>query len=129
MQSRNFPDDFIDRSKLDVPFNIIPDLVARIDMKPFLGQTELIIEGKDGRTIISGHYDATVAESMVRAILWGRSSFSLSSDRAKMEAAINAFLIWIDAFRSEMDHSIADSALGTGVPLRCGPPCWSEAGA
>ena len=55
-----------------------------------------------------------VAEAIVRAILLGRSTFSVSTDRKAMDVAVNDFLDWVSQTEKNIEAAITDSAFGTG---------------
>ncbi len=114
MRSKNFPDDFIDRQLLDLPFLISHELVRRIKLTPFIDQSEIVIESENGKVLLRGQYDRAIGEGIVRAILWGRSSFSIASDKSAMHKAIDEFLEWLATFEKEIEQAIGDSAFGTG---------------
>jgi hypothetical protein len=57
---------------------------------------------------------APVAEAIVRALLWGRSQFSVSTDRKAMDQAVSKFLAWVSQIEKEIETAITESALGTG---------------
>lgn len=50
----------------------------------------------------------------MRALLLGRSTFSVSTDRMAMDAAVNAFLKWLRESENEIEVAIRESAFGTG---------------
>jgi hypothetical protein len=49
-----------------------------------------------------------------RALMWGRSQFSVSSDRKAMDEAVNKFLAWVSKTEQDIEKAISESAYGTG---------------
>ena len=46
--------------------------------------------------------------------MWGRSQFSVSSDRKTMDEAINKFLAWVSKTEQDIEKAIRELAYGTG---------------
>ncbi len=113
VKSKNFPEDFID-GELDIDFHISRELLKRIQLAPLLDEVELRFTGENGKTLIDTSYPQAQAESIVRAVLWGRSSFQLSTNRKAMQNGLTEFLRWVKDLNVEINQAIADSALGTG---------------
>jgi hypothetical protein len=114
LQLKNFPEDFLDNADLDISVNIAPELIRSISFTPMLGDTELIIADGAGRSLLEGQYPSAVGEAVVRALLWGRASFRLSSDRKAAHDAVEAFLRWFRDAETEIAKGVSNSALGTG---------------
>lgn len=114
LHARNFPEGFLEEGSADTPISITPELVRKISIQPFLGDAELTIEDAKGNPLLSHTYRTPIAEAIARAVLWGRSSFSVSSDPAAMNRAIDKHLVWLEGIRAEIDKAIENSALGTG---------------
>jgi hypothetical protein len=113
IKSKSFPENFID-SELDASFDISRELVKTIQMLPLLGEVELKFRGEGGKKLVTCTYPQAQGEAIVRAVLWGRSSFSLSSDERATQKAIVEFLKWVKEIDSSISQAIANSALGTG---------------
>jgi hypothetical protein len=113
IKAKNFPEDFVEGS-LDMDVHISRELVKSIQIEHLLDRFDVTFQGQGGTTILDETYVKAVGEGVVRAVLWGRSSFSLSSDRKVMEAAVTDFIGWIADIQKEVGQAIMDSALGTG---------------
>ena len=83
VKARSFPEDFIDGSP-DIDFHVTRELVKAIEVAHFLDQVDVTFLGDGGKTISEGTYPLPIADAIVRAVLWGRSFFRLSSDRDAM---------------------------------------------
>jgi hypothetical protein len=62
----------------------------------------------------AGTHPRPVAEAIIRAILLGRSTFSVSTDRKAMDEAANNFLKWVSDAEQDIQTAITESAFGTG---------------
>lgn len=114
MESRNFPEDFIEDAKPDITFTFDRKNIGRITFDQLLDQYEVTVSTKTGEIAYEGEFSQPVAEALIRSLLWGRSTFSISSQRAVMMAAVTKFIGWLSAINVEIDRLIAESALGTG---------------
>lgn len=114
LEARNFPDDFADGVKLDISFNFDRRNLKRVTVAQLLDRYDISIMTKNGDTVYEGNFVQPVAEAIIRSILWGRSVFSVSSDRSAMMTAVSDFIAWFSNVNTEIDRLIADSALGTG---------------
>lgn len=110
----NFPEDFLPREALDTEVHVSPELVANITLSHFMGEAELVVSSKDGSELLHLSESAAVVDAIVRAILWGRSSFRASSDRHATDEAIRSFLEWFEQLRTAIEEGVSTSALGTG---------------
>lgn len=117
MKSKNFPEDFID-GELDMDFQISRELVKAIQLAPLLDQMDLLFLGDNEKVITEVSHPQAQAESIARAVLWGRSSFQLSSHRNAMQKGLTEFLRWVKSLDKEINQAIADSALGTGYEIQ-----------
>ena len=79
-----------------------------------LDHYDIAVTTETGQAAFEGEFVQPVAEAIVRSLLWGRSTFSVSSDRDAMIEAVSSFISWIADIEIEVDRLIADSALGTG---------------
>jgi hypothetical protein len=114
LESRNFPEDFADGADCDISFNFDRKNLKRIAIDQLLDRYEIVVTTKAGDTAYKGDFVQPVAEALIRSLLWGRSTFSISSHRAAMLNAVTSFIAWLSAIDAEIDRLIADSALGTG---------------
>lgn len=114
IQTKNFPDDFAKDDKLDLSFNFDRRSIKTISLSHLLDSYDVEITATGGGTVYEGTHPRAVAEGIVRALLWGRSMFSVASDRKVMDRAVTAFIEWSGEIASEIDTAISESALGTG---------------
>lgn len=114
LKSMEFPDDFVDGVDLDIDIHISHDQVAAIYISQLLDEYDIEVVDKNQNIIFNSAYARPVGEAIVRAILWGRSSFKVSSNRNAMDRSVNKFIAWVSTIESEIGRSIAESALGTG---------------
>lgn len=113
IKSKSFPENFID-GELDINFDVSRELVRGIQISPLLGELDLMFTGENGKKVVDVTYPQAQAEAIVRAVLWGRSSFQLTSNSRAMDKALNEFLVWASDIDNTISRAIADSALGTG---------------
>ena len=95
-------------------FDVTRELVKAVSVEQFLDQLGIVFKGEGGTKIFEATYSKAVGEAILHAILWGRSSFRLSSDPKAMDAAVTAFIAWTADIRRTVSDAISDSALGTG---------------
>jgi hypothetical protein len=114
IQAKNFPDDFASGAKLDVNFNFDRRSIKHITLSHLLDSYDVEIVTTGGGVAYEGTHPRAVAETIVRALLWGRSMFSVSNDKKMMDKAVNQFIDWVADIESEIDTAITESALGTG---------------
>lgn len=114
IQARNFPEDFANGANLDIDFTFERRSISRITISQFLDRHEIAVIAKTGQTIYEANFVQPVAEAIVRSLLWGRSIFSVSSDREAMDAAVSRFIAWSTDIEREIIRLIMESALGTG---------------
>lgn len=110
----NFPEDFLPAGSADMDIHVSPELVACITSSHFMGESEVVVSSSDGKGLLHLSQPSAVADGIIRAILWGRSSFRATSDRHKMDAAIRDFLEWFEQLRAIIEEGVSTSALGTG---------------
>jgi hypothetical protein len=79
-----------------------------------LDTCDIEVRTRTGAIAYQGTHPKPVAESIVRALLWGRSQFSVSTDRKAMDAAVNKFLDWVSTTDEAIEKAIRESAYGTG---------------
>lgn len=113
VKSKNFPEDFVD-GVLDIDFQISRELVKTITISPLLGEIDVQFVGNNGKNVAEVSCPRAQGEAIARAVLWGRSTFQLTSNDKAMSDALTAFLRWVRELDAEINHAIADSALGTG---------------
>ena len=114
LSTRNFPEDFVNEAQLDISFNFDRRSISRITISPLLDRYDITVITKTGQAAYEGELIQPVAEAIIRSLLWGRSIFSVSSDRDLMSDAVSGFIAWVADIESEIGSLIADSALGTG---------------
>jgi hypothetical protein len=114
VESRNFPENFANGAVWDIDLTFDRGNLNRITVSRLLGNWDISIEAKSGETVYRGSFDQVVAEAIIRSLLWGRSVFSVSSDRKAMMLAVSDFIEWFSKINAEIDKQIAVSALGTG---------------
>ncbi len=114
IESRNFPNDFISGASADLPFTFDRANLKEVKIGNLLDTYEIEVRTKSGGVAYKGSHPRPVAEAVVRAILWGRSQFSVSHDREVMEEAVKKFLAWTAKTEEEIEKAIRESAYGTG---------------
>jgi hypothetical protein len=119
-QTKNFPDDFVDVTKLDLPMVFHRASLKEITISRLLDSCDIEIRTHNGQKAYVGTHPLPVAEAIVRALLWGRSTFFVSTDRKEMDIAVNRFIVWVSEAEEEIARAISESALGTGYegPLK-----------
>ena len=118
VKSRNFPDDFIENTELDINFNFDRSSLRTITILPLIDLHQIKITNSNGDLVYEASHSHSVSEAIIRAILWGRASFSLKDDRDLMHAAVSNFIIFVSDIEKKIDEMIAESALGTGYEER-----------
>ena len=114
LRVRRFPEDFVKGNDLDVRLNFERGSIGRISASQLLDRYSVTVVNKTGRTVFEEEFMQPVAEVIVRSLLFGRSTFSVSSDRAAMAQAVSSFIAWIEGIEGEIDRRVAESSLGTG---------------
>jgi hypothetical protein len=114
LKTKNFPDDFTNGAKLDLPLVFDRSSLKEINVVHLLGSYDLEVRAKGGEVVYAATHPRAVAESIIRAILMGRSTFSVSTDRRTMDDALTSFLKWVSAAEQDIQTAITESAFGTG---------------
>jgi hypothetical protein len=114
MQIQNFPEDFLIGVPLDIDFNVDRRTFKLINISRLLGSCDIELVTNDGNKVYEATHPASVAEAIVRSLLWGRSIFSVSSNPKAMDHALTQFLKWIAQIEKDIAMAISESALGTG---------------
>jgi hypothetical protein len=114
LKTRNFPDDFAKGATLDLPLVFDRGSLKEITIGKLLDTYEIEVRAKGGSAVYSATLPRSVAEAIVRAILLGRSTFSVSTDRKAMDQALDRFLEWVSVAEGDIQTAIAESAFGTG---------------
>jgi hypothetical protein len=114
VESRNVPEDLSDGAELDIRFNFDRKNLRRIATEQLLDRYDIRVVTKGGDAAYEGGFVQPVAEVLIRSLLWGRSTFSISSDRPTMMNTVTRFIEWFASIDFEIDRLIAESALGTG---------------
>ena len=128
IQARNFPDDFATGVRLDLNFDFGDETVEHIAMEQFFGSMRVVVTSESGGTVYDDTLDLAVADAMVRALLWGRTQFAVSSNDKKMSVATRKFVEWLSGINIEIDQHISDSAFGTGYEGRLREDVYSKLG-
>jgi hypothetical protein len=114
LQMKNFPDDFADGVELDLPLVFDRANLKEIVIGHLLDSYDIQVHTHGGSKVYEATHSRPVAEAIIRALLWGRSQFSVSTDRKAMDHAVNKFLAWVTQTEKEIETAITESALGTG---------------
>jgi len=114
MQIRNFPDDFVNGAVLDIALNVDRTFLRSVTLSHLLGSDDIQIASVSGDMLYEATLPNSVAEAIVRSLLWGRSQFAVSSDAKVMHKALTQFLKWVGEIEQDITTAIAESALGTG---------------
>src|ERR1700730_3110611 len=85
LKTKNFPDDFADGATLDLPLLFDRNSLRSITIGHLLDSYDIEVHTKTGAVAYSGTHTRPVAEAIVRALLLGRSTFSVSTDRNSMD--------------------------------------------
>jgi hypothetical protein len=114
IRSKNFPNDFLDGATLDLPMTFDQSSLKDVSIHQLLDSYEIEVRTRAGGVAYQGTHPRPVAEGIIRALMWGRSQFSVSSDRKVMDEAVNKFLIWASKTEQDIEKAIRESAYGTG---------------
>jgi hypothetical protein len=114
LQTKTFPDDFVDGVKLELPLIFDRANLKEITIGHLLDSYDVEVHTRSGAMAYQATHSRPVAEAIVRALLWGRSQFSVSTDRKTMDQAVNQFIAWVSEAEKEIEIAIAESAMGTG---------------
>ncbi|HLP66084.1 MAG TPA: hypothetical protein VK181_01045 [Rhizobium sp.] len=114
LKTKNFPDDFAKGVKLDLPLIFDRGSLKEIAIGKLLDSYELEVRTKGGLTVYAATHPSSVAEAIIRAILLGRSTFSVSTDRKAMDQALDKFFEWVLEAEEEIKSAVNESAFGTG---------------
>jgi hypothetical protein len=88
--------------------------LKEITIARLLDSYDIDVHANGGRSVYAATHPPPVAEAIIRAILIGRSTFSVSTDRKVMDNAVDAFLEWVSQAEQDIDTAINESAFGTG---------------
>ncbi|MDT6939348.1 hypothetical protein RI570_04215 [Brucella pseudogrignonensis] len=111
---KNFPEDFSDVQDMELFLSFEKKSLKTISLTQFMDQIDVKVVMKNGAVIYEKNHSRSVAEAITRAILWGRSSFSISPQPRTMEQAISKFIDWASGIDTEIEKLVTDSAVGTG---------------
>lgn len=114
LKTKNFPDDFAKDVKLDLPLVFDRGSLKEITISKLFDSYDIEVHAKGGTTVYSATHPRPVAEAIVRAILLGRSTFSVSTNRQAMDEALDTFLGWVSQAENDIQTAIQESAFGTG---------------
>ena len=114
IEMRRFPEDYAAGVPADIHLNINPESIRRIVIQSLLSSCDLIIYADGNNKIYENTFPQSIAEAIARALLWGRSVFSVPSDARAADKAISEFLKVGREIDAEINRAISDSALGTG---------------
>lgn len=114
LKMKLFPEDFADGARLDLPLVFDRASLKEISVSRLLDIYDVEVYAQNGTKAYSGNHPRPVAEAIIRALLMGRSTFSVSTDRKSMDDAVNRFLAWFRETDEDIAIAIAESALGTG---------------
>ena len=116
LESRRFPEDFCpsDTGTDVVTISLTRGSLRQIELHPFMHTAELTLRGDGSEPLFQANLDLPVAEAIVRALLAGRGSFTMSTNAKAVEASVGAFLKWFSSIQKKLEDGIANSALGTG---------------
>ena len=116
LESRRFPEDFCPAGigQDVVSIDIADDSLRKIELHPFMHTAELTLSGDNPTPLFHADLDMSVAEAIVRALLAGRRSFSISNDAKVTESGVDAYLKWFSGIQEKLEDGIGNSALGTG---------------
>lgn len=128
VHGRNFPDDFARGVKLDLIFDFGDEKLQHVAMEPFLDDIRVIVTAQNGHKVYDDYLKMPVAEAMVRALLWGRTKFAVSSNKKNMMSAVKRFVSWLSDIDAEIDQHIEESAFGTGYENRLRAEVYSRLG-
>ena len=111
---KRFPEDFVGGTVCDISLNIDRDTVKQINITQILNEYDIEVITTNDTTVYEANHPRSVADVIVRSILWGRSEFSVSSDRKAMHAAVRHFVAWVSEIDRDISAAISESSLGTG---------------
>lgn len=114
LNMRALPDSFANPESLDLRVTVNPDDVAKIRMKPFVGDTEISIQAIDGSILFHTTTNDATAEMICRGILSGRGSFQVAKDRIEAHRANDALFAWLSQIEEDISKAVTTSSLGTG---------------
>jgi hypothetical protein len=128
LQTRSFPDDFVDGIELDLPFIFDRSSIKEIVVNHLLDTYDIEVHTRSGNKAYHGSHPRPVAEAIVRALLWGRSTFSVSTNRKAMDEAVNKFIEWVSQTEADIESAISQSAFGTGYEVQLKREVYSRLG-
>ncbi len=114
LKTKIFPDDFAEGVKLDLPLVFDRGSLKEITVSHLLDSNDIEVHTKTGSKAYTATHPRPVAEAIIRALLLGRSTFSVSTNRKAMDDAVNRFLGWVSQTEHDIETAITESALGTG---------------
>ncbi len=113
IKAKNFPEDFME-GPFDASFEIDRKRVRSVQTHTMLGEIDVLFLDATRSKINEATYPVAMAESIVRALLWGRSTFQLASSPEKLHSALTEFIRWARDIEQAISRAIRESALGTG---------------
>lgn len=128
VQSHNFPDDFIENGELDIHLTFDRSSLRSIMILPLMDLYEINIINSNGESVFMESYSRPVSESIIRSLLWGRSTFSVKDDRDLMDMAVTNFMNFILDIEKKIDEMVTESALGTGYEMRLKDEVYKQLG-
>jgi hypothetical protein len=114
IEMRRFPEDYASGAPSDISLHLNPKSIRRIVTQSLLGSCDLTILGEGDTELYGATLPQATAEAITRALLWGRSAFSVSNDAQAMNKAVSDFLEAGGEIEAAISMAIAESALGTG---------------
>ena len=128
VESRNFPEDFATSVELDLRYDFGNEVLEHISMEQFFDTMRVVVTSQSGKRVYDEQLDLAVADALVRALLWGRTKFRVSSNGKKMMVAVKKFIAWFSAIDGEIEQYISESAFGTGYEMRLREEVYSRLG-
>ena len=118
IEAHQYPDTFMLPDTATEMITLPSGAVRHIATTPFLVRTTVVVTGDRDRALFRATLDSAVAETIIRAILMGRSQFRVPAEPADAASLLTRFLAWFDEIQRDLRNAINETAFGTGYEDR-----------
>ena len=126
LEPRNFPDDSADQPESKLHFHFQPERIRTIRTAALLDYSDISVMDAAGTLIFHGSYPKSISEAIVRALLYGRSTFYLADDPTDTSSILAEFIEFISSIDAQIRQLVSDSAVGTGYETQLRDRVYQE---
>lgn len=118
LESRNFPDAFMDQGSTTQSLDFSRAGRLELECHPMMAQAMLTVRDGRGQVLIEGQYPRSVAQVIIKSLLFGRRRFSYPVDASVAEACLKEFSNWFPSVLDKISTGCGMSAVGTSYEER-----------